>query len=267
VIVAIHGLGLMGASLGAALRRGGAAARVIGIARRPETARRAVELGAADEAATDLAAAAGADLLVLATPVRVILQTLERAGRVLKPGATLTDLGSTKAEILKAAAGLPFVGGHPMAGNEKAGVEGCSADLYVGRPYLIVPGASTRPADLERVTALARGVGALPIRLPSAEEHDRIVAANSHVPYLIAHALMQATPQEVRRLAGPSFQDATRVSASPPEMVLDFLLTNGPAIREAAGAFQSALAHLVELLDRRDEAQLRAILRKALDQR
>lgn len=245
MIVAVHGLGLMGASLGAALRKRGVA-RVIGIARRAETARRAVELGAADEATTDLGRAFEADIVVLATPVRVILATLRQVP--LRAGATLTDLGSTKTEIVRAAAGLPFVGGHPMAGSERSGVESCDHDLYVGAPYLLVGDRNGR------VREIAERIGARPIDLPDAETHDRIVAANSHIPYLVAYALRATGRPE---LAGPSFRDATRVAGSQPDMVADFLLTNGPAIGEAAAEFRAAFDELVEIVRRGDERALR----------
>ena len=235
----------MGASLGAALRKRGIA-RVIGISRREEVARRAVELGAADEATTDLSRAREADIVVLATPVRAIIETLRRVP--LGPGAILTDIGSTKGEIMRAAAGLPFVGGHPMAGGERGGVEACDPDLFVNAPYLIV-------GDRDgRVRAIAEGAGARPIDLPDAETHDRLVAANSHVPYLVAYALRETGRAE---FAGPSFRDATRVASSHPDMVADFLLTNGPAIGEAAGAFRAAFDELVQIVRQGDESALR----------
>lgn len=252
----------MGASLGAALRKRGAVHRVIGIARRPQVAERAVKLGAVDEASTDHDRMAEADVIVLATPVRVILQTLDDLSGRLKEETTLTDLGSTKADILKKAEAvkLPFIGGHPMAGNERSGVDACDAGLYEGKPYLLVRAATTRPVDEERVAELARAVGARPVTLGSGAEHDDLVAAISHVPYLIAYALMEANPDEDRRRAGPAFADATRVAASHTQMVLDFLLTNGEAIGRASSALQKSLTDLTALVKRGDEEGLRSWL-------
>lgn len=260
MIVAIHGLGLMGASLGAALRKA-KAARVIGVARRRAVVRRARQLGAVDEASTDWAAVEGADVVVLATPVRVILSTLGEAAAHLKPGATLTDLGSTKGAIVRAADRLlgprgGFIGAHPMAGNERSGVEACDATLYRGRPFLLVGGRATRPVDRRRLRAIARAVGARPVALPSAAAHDRLVAAVSHVPYLAAYALMEATSPAHRALAGPAFRDATRVARSPAAMVLDILLTNGPEIGRAAARFARAFASLAAAARRGDERGL-----------
>jgi prephenate dehydrogenase len=267
VIVAIHGLGLMGASLGAALRARRAARRVIGVARRPAVARRALALGAADEAGVDLERLAEADVVVLATPVRTILSTLPEVARRLAPGATLTDLGSTKGAVMRAGAravrgrDAGFIGGHPMAGNERSGVEACAPALYEGRPFLVVRGPATRRLDRRRLLALARGVGARPVELPSAAAHDRLVAAVSHVPYLAAYALAGATAPAHRALAGPAFGDATRVTRSPAEMVLDFLLTNGPAIGAAARLFARRFEALARAVRRGDERTLRRLLR------
>jgi prephenate dehydrogenase len=168
---------------------------------------------------------------------------------MLKSGATLTDLGSTKAEIMKAARRLPFVGGHPMAGSHQSGVEACDPTLYNGAPYFLVPGGGSVSA----VKKIARAAGARPI-LVGAAEHDAIVAAVSHVPYLIAYAL-SATGD--RSSAGPSFRDATRVASSDPDMVLDFLLTNRKAIARAGARFQSAFGRLVALVARGDERRLK----------
>lgn len=261
MIVAIHGLGLMGASLGAALRKA-RAARVIGVARRRAVARRARALGAVDEASTDWASVGGADVVVLATPVRVILSSLAEAAAHLKPGATLTDLGSTKGDIIRAAEKLlgprgGFIGAHPMAGNERSGVEACDAKLYRDRPFLLVSCRATRPVDRRRLETIARAVGARPVALASAAAHDRLVAAVSHVPYLAAYALLEATSPGHRALAGPAFRDATRVSRSPAAMVLDILLTNGPAVAAAAASFQRAFASLTGAVRRGDERGLR----------
>lgn len=249
MIVAIHGLGLMGASLGAALRR--KRHRVIGVARRQSVARRAVELHACDEATTDLNAVSRADVVILATPIRVILKTLPDVARRMRRDALLTDIGSTKTAIMALRPRVPFVGGHPMAGNEKSGVEARDATLYRGTPYLLIRSRTTRPRDVTTMMRLARDAGARPLWLSSAERHDRIMASVSNFPYLCAYALTLTADD--RRAAGPSFRDATRVAASDVDMIFDVLTTNAPAIRSHGALFLSTLERLIRQLstDRR----------------
>jgi prephenate dehydrogenase len=263
--VAIVGLGQIGGSLAAALT-GRRLARVVGVTRRRATAARARRMGIAAEAGTDPAAVSGADVVVLATPVRTLLGQIPGIAPRVRPGALLTDVGSTKREILEALRRArprgPLVAGHPMAGNEKAGLDGCDRDLFVGRPWVLIP---ARPSDrraggiLER---LVRGIGARPVWMADPLEHDLQVARVSHVPYLLAYALL-GTPAEAVRVSGNSFRDATRVALSDAEMVLDFLLTNAAPIARAAGEFHLRLRGLVRRISRGDAAGLRRLLEAA----
>jgi prephenate dehydrogenase len=264
-VVAIVGLGQIGGSFAAALtaRR---LARVIGVTRRKETAARARRMAILSEAGTDLTAVSAADLVVLATPVRTLLRQIPDVAPLLRPGALLTDVGSTKVDVLRALRRHrprgPVVAGHPMAGNERAGLDGVDRGLFEGRPWVLVP---ARPSDrkagavLER---LVRGVGASPLWMDDARKHDLTVARVSHVPYLLAYALM-GTPSEAIRACGNSFRDATRVAASDVDMVLDFLLTNpgpiGRSLRELGGRLRG----LGSAIARGDEKGLRKALEAA----
>ncbi len=260
--VAIVGMGQIGGSLAAALgsRR---LARVIGVTRREATAARARRMGICAETGTDLAAVGRADVVVLATPVRTLLGQIPGVAPLVRPGALLTDVGSTKREILAALRAArprgPAVAGHPMAGNEKAGLDGCDPGLFEARPWVLIPARpSDRPAGavLER---LVRGVGARPVWMKDPLEHDLKVARVSHVPYLLAYALM-GTPREAVRVCGNSFRDATRVALSDVEMVLDFLLTNAGPIRRSARELEARLRDLVGRIARGDGAGLRRLL-------
>lgn len=262
--VAVVGLGLMGSSLAAAMRARGLVRRVVGVARRPETARRALERGAGDETTADLDRVALSDVVVLATPVRQIMQLLPEVARRITPGALVTDLGSTKAGILRAAQDLPlpFIGGHPMAGSERAGVEGCDPDLYRRRPWILIAGPRAQPEDRQRLEALVAGVGSRPVWMDSAQQHDQLIAQVSHVPYLLALALLEYAEPEAQALAGNSFRDATRVAAGAPEMILDLLCTNRDPIGDAASRLIAVLQDLLRDLGAGDEPSLRARIEK-----
>lgn len=267
--VAIVGLGQIGGSLAGALTRG-RLARVVGVTRRPETARRARRLGLLAEAGTDLAAVSGADVVVLATPVRTLLAQIPRVAPRLRPGALLTDVGSTKGAVVRAlsrwARRGPAVGGHPMAGSERAGLEGADPELFRNRPWILVPAspdARRRAGFLER---LVRDVGAHPIWMDDPREHDLAVARVSHVPHLVAYALTEE-PDGAVRVAGNSYRDATRVALADVEMCLDILLTNRSAVARAAREFGRRLAELARLVARGDEAALRERLRRARERR
>ncbi len=267
--VAVVGLGQMGGSLAAALTKR-RLARVIGITRRAATARRALRLRICAEAGTDLAAVARADVAVLATPVRTLLRQIPDVLPRLRPRAALTDLGSTKREILALVHRLKpratFVGGHPMAGSERAGLDGCDPDLYEGRPWFLIPAVIVHPQAVHTLAELVKGVGALPVWMDDPAEHDLAVARISHVPYLLAYALAPQPPEALRAAAN-SFRDATRVALSDVDMVLDFLLTNRRAIARAARELQGRFRALTRLVAAGDEARLRRLLEEARSRR
>ncbi|HXX94223.1 MAG TPA: prephenate dehydrogenase/arogenate dehydrogenase family protein, partial [Planctomycetota bacterium] len=211
--VGIVGLGQIGGSLAAALTRR-KLARVVGVARRERTAKRARRMGIVAEATLDPLAVSALDVIVLATPVRTLLGQIPGIAPKIRPGAILTDVGSTKKDILdafrRARPRATVVAGHPMAGNERAGLDGTDPELFVGRPWVLIP---IRPSDrraaapLER---LVRGVGAIPRWMRDPADHDLKVARVSHIPYLLSYALM-GTPEDAIRVCGNSFRDATRV--------------------------------------------------------
>ena len=270
----IVGLGLMGGSLALALRAAGYAGRLIGVSRSAETLRQAQRM--VDVATDNLGAAREADVVVLCTPVRTIIAQLEQLAGVCKPGAILTDMGSTKAQIVRAMDALPAhlraVGSHPMCGKEAAGIRAAEAGLFHGAPWLITPTARTDEEALSVVRALAERVGALP-RLMDAAQHDALLAFASHLPYALAVGLVTATDQfsldhpEVWEVMAGGFRDTSRVAASDVTMWLDILLTNAEPVLAAIRDVQFALDQLTALLERRDEAGLRALLGAAAQAR
>jgi prephenate dehydrogenase len=245
--VAILGAGLIGGSFALALRKAGYQGRILGVGS-AETLDRAQALGVIDEPAPLERAAAEADLLYLAWPIRRIVDTLPALEAWVRPDALVTDAGSTKSAILRAAPALTrcqFLGGHPLAGSEHRGVRHADAELFRGRTYVLTPEA---PADLE--TPRARQFrdwldrfGAVQLVL-TAEQHDRVVAYTSHLPQLASTALaaLLETRQELPlQVSGPALRDTTRLALSPYEVWGDILATNAEAIEEALAAYLEAL--------------------------
>jgi len=271
--VAIVGLGLMGGSLAAALKKRAACAQVIGIPRRPETVAQALQRGYIDHGTTDLEEGlAEADIAILATPVRTILTTLPRLGAILPAGCLLLDLGSTKGQIAQAMNALPaqihVCPAHPMCGKELSGLEAADPDLYVDKTFIVSPLLRTQPAALALAEELIRALGARPRRL-DARRHDRLVAVGSHLPYLLALGLV-STAEEVAsedvllwEIVASGFRDTSRLAASDVRMMLDVLMTNSGAISEALDRFRERLETIERLLQNGDEAALQRVIEAA----
>jgi prephenate dehydrogenase len=272
----IVGLGLMGGSFALALRASGYLGRLIGVSRSAETLRYAQAQGIVDLATDDLGAAREAEVVVLCTPARTIIAQIGQLAGLCKPGAILTDMGSTKVKIARAMDVLPAhlraVAAHPMCGKEAAGIQAADAGLFRGAPWLIIPTARTDDEALSVVRALAERVGASP-RILDADQHDALLAFASHLPYALAVALVAATEQfslnrpEVWEVMAGGFRDTSRVAASDVTMWLDILLTNAEPVLGAVRDVQFALDQFTALLERRDEAGLRAFLQAAAQAR
>jgi len=261
----IVGLGLMGGSLAGALR--GKCRAVVGVARREVTVQAALERGLVDEATTDLhAALPQADIVVLATPVRVILQQIRELGPLLPPGCLLMDLGSTKAQIVAEMAKLPPhvqpLGGHPMCGKETSGIEVSDPSVYQGRTFILSPLQRTSPEALELGKALARAVGSMPLVIEGARQ-DFLVGTVSHLPYLLACALVRVADSSTSHdplmweIVAGGFRDTSRVAGSDVTMMLDILMTNQRQVGQALHACIGQLQRLVRLVEDGDEERLR----------
>jgi len=261
--VAIVGVGLIGGSIGMAVKARGLARRVIGIGRDPRKLHRAQQLAAVDDVTTDMrVGAAEADLIFVCTPVLTIIPTIDAIAGSLCEGAVVTDVGSTKTEIARAAEsvmpdGRYFVGGHPMAGSEASGVEAAVPYLFLDATYVLTPTASTPVRALQTMVGFAERIGAK-VLLMSPEEHDRSAAIISHLPHILSAAILrlaadeQARSGKVFQLAAGSFRDMTRVAASPPEIWRDICLSSRDAITAALGRFEEILRQVrgqIEALD------------------
>jgi prephenate dehydrogenase len=261
--LAVVGVGLLGGSVAKAARAQGIAREVIGIGRDAGRLAAAVDDGALDRATTDLAdGLRDADFVVLAAPVLAIEDLLERMWDVAAADAIVTDVGSSKAAIVRKAEALArrrpltFVGSHPMAGGEKSGYGVARADLFQGALVVVTPTEASEPRAVKTVTAFWEHLGARVTALDP-DAHDVAVAAISHLPHLVACALVDAVTKGAPgalAIAARGFRDTTRIAAGDPRMWQEIFLANRTALGEALGAFRRALDELQALVDAGDPA-------------
>ena len=244
----IIGVGLIGGSVG--LAAGDSGWNVLGVDSK-DVLEEAAQSGAIDRAST-LKEVREADLVVLAAPISKVTDLV---GDLTPTNALITDVASAKSAIVRRAEDLKlrFVGGHPMAGSQLSGVANASSNLFEGARYFLTPTSRTDPEDYREVAGFVRELGAVPTAVDP-EKHDLLMAALSHLPHLMAAALLKVASDispEALSFAGPSFRDLTRVGASNPELWSDILAENASALGEALGAFAGAMAQLgSEIKDR-----------------
>lgn len=274
--ICIVGLGLMGGSLAAALSQSGCR-HVTGVARREETVQRAQALGYIASGTLDLAEGVKqADLVILATPVRQIIEQIAQLGTMCRPGTLIMDLGSSKQQVCSALDRLPpqiqAIGGHPMCGKSRSGLEEADPELYRNHVFVLCPLERTTRTSLERCFELIDVIGARPLLLDAAR-HDRLVAVTSHMPYLAAAGLVNAADEFGRsdalvwEVAASGFRDTTRLAESDVTMMLDILLTNRQAVLEEISRTTSQLDLLAHALASDDQQALAALLTKARNRR
>jgi cyclohexadieny/prephenate dehydrogenase len=268
--VALIGLGLIAGSMALAMRRAGLAGEIVGTARTPETRETARRIGLVDRVCDSAAeAVAGADLVVLATPVGVMGAIAAEIAPHLAPGATLTDVGSVKRWVIEEVAphvpdGVDFVPAHPLAGTEHSGPLSGFAELFQNRWCLLVPAGGARPEAVARLRALWEGMGAHVDEMDAAH-HDLVLAVTSHVPHAIAYTMVgvaddlrRVTNSEVIKYSAAGFRDFTRIAASDPTMWRDVFLTNRDATLEILGRFTEELFQLQRAIRTGDGAYLHA---------
>lgn len=251
--VALIGLGLIASSMAHAMKAAGLAREITGYARTAETRAAALEIGFCDAVFdTAEAAAEGADLVVLAVPVGAMAEVAAAIGPHLKPGATLTDVGSVKQAVIESVAphvpeGAHFIPGHPIAGTEHSGPRSGFATLFRNRWWLLTPLPGTDPAAVARLRALCEAMGAKVDEMDAAH-HDLVLAVTSHTPHLIAYTMVgvaddlrRVTDSEVIKYSAAGFRDFTRIAASDPVMWRDVFLTNKEATLDILGRFTEEL--------------------------
>jgi prephenate dehydrogenase len=270
--MALIGVGLMGGSLGLAVKRKRLVGEIVGYAPDQAALKRAVQRGAIDRLARTAAEAVReADLVVLATPVGCFELLVKECASSFKSGALLTDVGSVKGALVgRIEALLPphviYLSAHPLAGREQSGIDAASATLFDGSRCLIVTGASARPEALKLLTRLWEGVGSTVSTLDPFE-HDRYLALVSHLPHLVAYALVDCAMEASREAPGllgfsaGGFRDFTRIAASSPEMWRDICLENRAEILRALTRYQSTLERYRRLIESGDGAALETAFR------
>ncbi len=267
--VALIGLGLIAGSMSYAMRRAGLAGEIVGYARSAETRAIAKEVGLVDRVYESAAEAAeGADLVVLAVPVGAMEAVALEIAPVLKPGATVTDVGSVKAAVIAAVAphlppGVHFVPAHPLAGTEHSGPRSGFAELFDQRWCIVVPG-DAETAAVDRLIELWKGMGAH-VDTMDADHHDLVLAVTSHTPHLIAYTMVgvaddlrRVTDSEVIKYSAAGFRDFTRIAASDPTMWRDVFLNNKEATLEILGRFTEELFALQRAIRQGDGDHLHA---------
>jgi len=251
--VALIGLGLIASSMAHAMRRDGLAGEIVGYAKSAETREIAREMGLCDIITESAAEAAqDADLVVLCVPVGVMGAVAREIGPVLKPGATVSDVGSVKRRVIDAVgphvpAGVHFIPAHPLAGTEHSGPRSGFAELFDDRYTIIAPVPGSDPEAVSRLTALWKGMGAL-VEEMDPEHHDLVLAVTSHTPHLIAYTMVgvaddlrRVTDSEVIKYSAAGFRDFTRIAASDPTMWRDVFMSNKDATLEILGRFTEEL--------------------------
>jgi len=259
--ITIVGVGLLGGSLGLAIKRRRLAQLVCGYARRTATIKDCERLGAMDFATTDLlAAVSDADLVILCTPLAQMRSLVQQLLPALKRGAIVTDVGSVKASVIKdleslvAKAGAHFIGSHPMAGAEKTGVRAAKADLFECAMCVVTPTRKTNKLALRKVEQFWKAVGGRLLRL-TPETHDVLVSRSSHLPHVVAATLASVIldpqqPKEQAALCANGFRDTTRIASGSPEMWRDIVLGNRKQLRQALDEFVRELQAVQAILRR-----------------
>ncbi|MDQ7819143.1 MAG: prephenate dehydrogenase [Armatimonadota bacterium] len=262
--VGIVGTGLIGASLGLALRGRKAARRVVGVDLDPQARAVAHRIGAADEVSDDPGVLRDAEVVMVAVPPEAVADVTLEVAAVAPAGAVLCDVASVKSPIVRELdRRLPgrvrYIGGHPMAGSEARGPHHADAALLAGRPFVLTPTERTDPAAVAVMTDLVERVGMQPVLL-SPEDHDALVAQVSHLPYLVAAALVAAASDRAAAIAGPAFEAFRRVAASPADLWVQICRANRQGIAQALRRFREEL----DLLEKAMAGDsLDAVLRRA----
>lgn len=268
------GCGLMGGSFALALKRAGLVKRVVGYSKSPSTTERARQMGVIDvEAPSALLAVSGADIVLLAVPVSATESTFKAIRHLVTPNTLVMDVGSTKRDVVDAARRVLrdqvgcFVPAHPITGKEVSGVEHADANLYNGKQVILTPIERTLTAQLSKATSLWTALGCHVLQM-SPQAHDAAYAAVSHLPHLLAFALMnsisgQSHGADYLSLAGPGFRDFTRIAASDPKVWRDILVANREELLAQSKLFQQSLHTLETLIANNDGDRLERLIEQA----
>jgi prephenate dehydrogenase len=269
--VAIVGVGLIGGSIGMALRERKLARRIIGIGRRQHSLETARRIGAVDHAVTSVSeGVAEAQLVVVSTPVDLVVERVAQAVAAAPPSALITDVGSTKETIVSMVdaalatrrSGPRFVGSHPLAGDHRTGAEHARADMFDDRVVVVTPSEATRPAAVTEVSGFWESLGANVTTMTPAD-HDAALAITSHLPHVAAIALAMATPSELLRFTAGGWRDTTRIAGADPKLWQAIFTDNRRHVLDSIDMLSQTLASFREALELGDHESLTAMLEAA----
>lgn len=257
--IAIVGVGLIGGSLGIAIKKKRIANKVIGISRKRSTLNRAKKVGAIDEGYLDFEAIRGSDLIILCAPVKTIISLMSEVKPYLSDKCIITDVGSTKFDIVTKSRKvlgqrLDFIGAHPLAGSEKRGIENAMENLFKDSVCILTPGGRNRKS-LTKIKLFWKRLG-VKVKVLKPELHDKIISLTSQLPHLIAFSLMGSVPQDYLKYAASSLKDTTRVASSDPLLWTQIFLTNRAPILKSIKIFKKQLLQFSDLIERADEKRL-----------
>ena len=266
--ITIIGLGLIGGSLGLAIRKQGLAKEVTGVSRRRTTIVRALSIGVADKVTLDAGKAVkGSDLIILCAPVLRIIDILKEISGSLDKGSIVTDVGSTKTEIVKKIEsrlpeGVNFVGSHPLAGSEKSGVMHSDEGLFKGAYCVLAKTSKTRQTALNKVKKFWQRIG-MKVEVMSPEKHDSVISRLSHLPHAVSVALCNSCSGHDLRLAAGGFKDTARIASGEPELWKDIFLTNRKNIARDIKALKNELSKIEKALAENNSGEMMKLLKKA----
>lgn len=265
--VTIVGVGLLGGSIGLALKKKRLAGKVTGFFRHKEKIKHAVKIGAVDEGTNDLKTAIrGSDFIILCSPVCDIIHRLKEIKSLGCAGALITDTGSAKLEIVKAARGLNFIGSHPIAGSDQSGIDFAEGGLFKNALCVLTPTGCEPLKSLEAVRRFWKALGAKPVTLRP-DAHDNILAFASHLPHALAFSLMAAIPGEMLKFSGNGLKDTTRIALSSPEIWTDIFLSNKKGVLRSIASFERSLKDLKKTLAQDNRQRLLSLLQKSRSKR
>lgn len=270
--IVIIGMGLIGGSIGKALLKKRIAKEVVGVCRRPSSLKRAVKCRVLTSGHVNeyKKAVKGADIIVIATPVHTIKEVLGKLSKVLKGDVIVTDVGSTKKEIMNVASkygkNFMFVGSHPLAGSEKTGVENVKADLFKGTVVVVTKDRKTSPKAVRIVENLWKALGAKVVTM-SPERHDSVLAFTSHLPHVVAYALAVSVNKGLKDFAATGFKDTTRIASSDPLLWKDIFLSNRKDVLASYRAFYKNLSAIARAVRANDGRRLQKVLTNCKDSR
>ncbi|MGC8743802.1 MAG: prephenate dehydrogenase [Verrucomicrobiia bacterium] len=272
--IAIIGVGLLGGSIGLAVKKTQVAKRVEGYVRREESISKCESIGAVDKASCNLKeVVSGADLIILCTPLAQMKALVEKMESFIQRDSVVTDVGSAKAKVVKelepliANMGAHFVGSHPMAGSEKTGVDAAKPNLFIGSICVITPTNNSNENAVKKIAEFWKELGGRVLKI-SPELHDELVSRSSHLPHIIAaelarYVLNPEYPKEQALLCSSGFRDTTRIASSSPEMWRDIVLANRTQLSTVLEEFLNGLIKFKELLDKEDAEKIEQFFKNA----